>query len=466
MASAPKLSLCILLGPGLPGAREGAVMPVLRCAHLFSAFALWLPKPPGGRGGPGKGGKAGPGPDPPALSPVLSIGEGGFWEGTVKGRTGWFPADCVEEVRMRQHDARHAAGEQRAARAGHRLLQAQPKKFLRLSLGGDGLSGPCGLRSLQGGARIVGGQDARLGAWPWMVSLQVYTYHSNRRYHVCGGTLLNAHWVLTAAHCFAKKKNVYDWRLVLGAREVVYGSSAPVKPPQQERYVEKIVLHERYLPSLEVNDIALLKVTPPVSCGRFVGQGCLPQFRAGPPRVPQTCWVAGWGRRVSPVLQEARVDLIDLDLCNSTQWYNGRVQSTNVCAGYPEGKVDTCQGDSGGPLMCEDKAEHTFVVVGVTSWGVGCAHAKRPGVYTSTWAYLNWIASKIGSTALQEPRVGRRKRRRSRQMATGEARRAPEHRGGGAPAGSRLTESALTGHPPWETRTRARRPGLTKQTRR
>lgn len=43
------------------------------------------------------------------------------------------------------------------------------------------------------------------------------------------------------------------------------------------------------------------------------------------------------------MLQEARVELIDLDLCNSTQWYGGRIRSTNVCAGYPEGKVDTCQ---------------------------------------------------------------------------------------------------------------------------
>lgn len=43
------------------------------------------------------------------------------------------------------------------------------------------------------------------------------------------------------------------------------------------------------------------------------------------------------------MLQEARVDLIDLDLCNSTRWYNGRIRSTNVCAGYPEGKIDTCQ---------------------------------------------------------------------------------------------------------------------------
>uniref|UniRef100_A0A8C6CWE6 Acrosin n=1 Tax=Moschus moschiferus TaxID=68415 RepID=A0A8C6CWE6_MOSMO len=254
-----------------------------------------------------------------------------------------------------------------------------------------------------GGMRIVGGQDASHGSWPWMVSLQIFTYHNNRRYHVCGGSLLNAHWLLTAAHCFRIKKYV----LIFGAKEVEWGSNKPVKPPLQERYVEKIIIHERYSASSEANDIALMKITPPVPCGHFIGPGCLPQFRAGPPRVPQTCWVAGWGFLqengecgTSPVLQEARVDLIDLDVCNSTRWYNGRIRSTNVCAGYPAGKIDTCQGDSGGPLMCRDSVEDSYVVVGITSWGVGCARAKRPGVYTSTWSYLNWIASKIGPNAV------------------------------------------------------------------
>ncbi|KAI4585998.1 hypothetical protein MJG53_003785 [Ovis ammon polii x Ovis aries] len=158
--------------------------------------------------------------------------------------------------------------------------------------------GPCGVRfrqNRQGGVRIIGGQDAAHGAWPWMVSLQIFTYHNNRRYHVCGGSLLNSQWLLTAAHCFRIKKKVTDWRLIFGAKEVEWGTNKPVKPPLQERYVEKIIIHEKYSASSEANDIALMKITPPVTCGHFIGPGCLPQFRAGPPRVPQTCWVAGWG---------------------------------------------------------------------------------------------------------------------------------------------------------------------------
>uniref|UniRef100_A0A8C8ZD95 Acrosin n=1 Tax=Prolemur simus TaxID=1328070 RepID=A0A8C8ZD95_PROSS len=157
--------------------------------------------------------------------------------------------------------------------------------------------GPCGLRfgpGSQGGMRVVGGQTVPRRGWPWMVSLQIFTYNS-QRYHACGGSLLNAHWVLTAAHCFDSKNKVYDWRLVFGAKEIAYGNNKPVKAPVQERYVEKIVIHEKYNPLTEGNDIALLKITPPVSCGRFIGLGCLPSFKAGPPKGPQVCWVAGWG---------------------------------------------------------------------------------------------------------------------------------------------------------------------------
>lgn len=90
-------------------------------------------------------------------------------------------------------------------------------------------------------------------------------------------------------------RNVYEWRLIFGARNIVFGNDQQVRPPQLERYVERIIIHERYIPTLEINDIALLKITPPVQCGPYIGTGCLPHFKAGPPHVPQTCWVAGWG---------------------------------------------------------------------------------------------------------------------------------------------------------------------------
>lgn len=76
--------------------------------------------------------------------------------------------------------------------------------------------------------RVVGGQAAAHGAWPWMVSLQVFTYHNKRRYHACGGTLLNAHWLLTAAHCFRNKK--YVWGRAEGGLQTGIFSRGRVAP--------------------------------------------------------------------------------------------------------------------------------------------------------------------------------------------------------------------------------------------
>ena len=54
--------------------------------------------------------------------------------------------------------------------------------------------------------------------------------------------------------------------------------------------------------------------------------------------------------------------------------------------------LDTCQGDSGGPLMMYT-ASRQWVLVGVTSYGIGCARTGYAGVYTRVAAYQSWIAT-------------------------------------------------------------------------
>ncbi|NWZ99483.1 ACRO protein, partial [Nesospiza acunhae] len=169
----------------------------------------------------------------------------------------------------------------------------------------------------------------------------------------------------------------------------------------QLRRIKKLIRHENYNPSDKSNDIALLKLSKPVDCNPYVQVACVADPALSLSEL-QNCWVAGWGattaraQNSSDVLQEAKVKLIDLQLCNSTGWYAGKVHTHNVCAGYPQGRIDTCQGDSGGPLMCQEKDSDFFWVVGVTSWGRGCARAKRPGIYSSTQYFYDWIVAHMG----------------------------------------------------------------------
>ncbi|NWH41482.1 ACRO protein, partial [Chloropsis hardwickii] len=169
----------------------------------------------------------------------------------------------------------------------------------------------------------------------------------------------------------------------------------------QLRRIKKLVRHEHYNPSDKSNDIALLELSKPVDCNPYVQLACVadPSLRLSE---LQNCWVSGWGataardQNSSDVLQEAQVQLIDLKTCNSSGWYAGKVHTHNVCAGYPQGNIDTCQGDSGGPLMCQEKNSDYFWIVGVTSWGRGCARAKQPGIYTSTQYFYEWVGIHIG----------------------------------------------------------------------
>uniref|UniRef100_A0A8C2THD4 Transmembrane serine protease 4 n=1 Tax=Coturnix japonica TaxID=93934 RepID=A0A8C2THD4_COTJA len=219
--------------------------------------------------------------------------------------------------------------------------------------------------------RVLGGRPAAIETWPWQVSLRY------RGEHICGGSIIDPLWILTAAHCFS-------WRVKAGS-DVLSGPATLA--------IEKVFLPEGTSTSPSNDDIALVKLQVPLhmSGETCIKPICLPYFDENlEPGTP--LWVIGWGYtqengKLSETLQQAEVRLIDMQSCN-LEAYHGKVTQKMLCAGLPEGGVDTCQGDSGGPLLYSNRH---WQVVGIVSWGFGCGTPSTPGVYTSVRAYLNWI---------------------------------------------------------------------------
>ncbi|CAN0379209.1 unnamed protein product [Lampetra fluviatilis] len=242
----------------------------------------------------------------------------------------------------------------------------------------------CGKRPLVPSGRVVGGQDAVPGGWPWVVSLRY-----NGR-HLCGASIVDDEWLVTAAHCVeGRDSNMDSWGALLG----LHLQSDHAATPSQSVAISAIHIHPSYDDSPNDNDIALMRLAQPIEFTDYIAPVCLPEGDQDFP-ADMTCAVAGWGNTRegggSPdALQEAEVPLLSNEACIALQGSLFDITDNMVCAGFVEGGVDTCQGDSGGPLMCEQSG--TWFLVGITSFGQGCARPNRPGVYARVTQYPAWI---------------------------------------------------------------------------
>ncbi|XP_056286194.1 tryptase-like [Pseudoliparis swirei] len=245
----------------------------------------------------------------------------------------------------------------------------------------------CGAAPLN--TRIVGGQDATAGSWPWQVSMHLR--FSGGQAHICGGSLITDQWVLTAAHCILTK-TLSPWILYMG-RQTQTGSNIH----EVSRTVSQIIVHSDYNNIFFNNDIALMKLQSPVVFTDYIRPVCLAsntsQFHNA-----TLCWATGWGRlgRTGPLpssLQEVQVPIIGEKQCISNYSPIPVVNITDemICAG--QGNKGTCQGDSGGPLQCQQNSR--WIQSGIVSLEISCAQAGFPEVYARVSQFQTWIMDQV-----------------------------------------------------------------------
>ncbi|XP_071583518.1 transmembrane protease serine 9 [Heliangelus exortis] len=252
-----------------------------------------------------------------------------------------------------------------------------------------GLKSDCGSRpAMQAASRIVGGSEASRGEFPWQVSLR------ENNEHFCGAAILTERWLVSAAHCFTEFQDPAMWAAYTGTTSLRGSDSATVKMG-----ITRIIPHPSYNTDTADYDVAVLELKRPLSFTQYIQPVCLPEPGHHFP-TSQKCLISGWGYLkedflVKPeFLQKATVELLDQNLCSSL--YSHALTDRMLCAGYLEGKIDSCQGDSGGPLVCQEPSGK-FFLAGIVSWGIGCAEARRPGVYTRVTKLRDWILDAISA---------------------------------------------------------------------
>lgn len=260
----------------------------------------------------------------------------------------------------------------------------------------DGCNCVCGLARR---TRIVGGEEAKEGEYPWLAAL------SRRGKFYCGGALISKKHVLTAAHCMYGM-TPKDITVTMGVHN---RSSSRWAPGRIERKLAKVSVHERFDVSNFNNDIAILELSREVHIdgeGELARTVCLPG--AEREYAGQMGTVTGWGRTgerrpVSDVLRKVEVALMSEEDCKKAGYPSTRITDNMICAGFPKGLKDACQGDSGGPLVLGAEDSPSAEVIGIVSWGRGCARPNFPGVYTRVHKFLPWIREQIKDTCLCKP---------------------------------------------------------------
>jgi PKD repeat protein len=241
-------------------------------------------------------------------------------------------------------------------------------------------------------SRIIGGNEVAIEDVPWQVALI-----DAEGYQFCGGSIIDSHWVLTAAHC------------VEGATPeemgIAYGMELLTDDNRKELGVEAIILHSSYDPQTSENDIALIRVSNAFEFSakaQIIPIVTKSMAEAGLTDHGDTARISGWGLMqadawdATDTLQMVETQIVSNEEANASHRYDGAITPDMLAAGdLNDGGEDACQGDSGGPLAVYDQSDDTWKLAGVVSWGEGCADTDKPGLYARVSHFESWINARM-----------------------------------------------------------------------
>jgi len=257
-----------------------------------------------------------------------------------------------------------------------------------------GSSGSCKCGLAKRSSKIVGGVNTEVNEYPWQVAL----VRKGWRFSYCGGSIITSRWILTAAHCVPSSRKPSNTEILAGEHKQGTSDESDMKRLK----ISRIVRHWKYDKRTTDYDFALIRLKDPINFADnpHIRPVCLPDSRTNT-YTGDDAIVTGWGTTQSGgsssnTLKEVVVQVLSNAACRATP-YGNSITDQMLCAAVEGGGKDSCQGDSGGPLVTAGGGDgvtpgQNYDIIGIVSWGSGCALEQYPGVYARVNKQLKWIS--------------------------------------------------------------------------